>query len=81
MQRVKRVKQAVERMKRWKMKVVAVDPAMYPLFRDDPSHPFSGMESDRRLEEIVSFCGTLWARACEEAARMSTKKGRPSEAA
>jgi len=78
---VKRVKHAVERKKRLRLRVVAIVPAMYPLFRDDPSHPFSGMEPDRRLEEIVSFCGALWARACEEAARKSKKKGRPSEAA
>jgi len=80
-QRVKRVSHAVERKKRWRVKVVAIDPAKYPVFRDDPSHPFSGMEPGRRLEEIVSFCGTLWARACEEAARKSTRNGRPSEAA
>ena len=81
MQRVKRVNHAGERKKRWKLRVVAIDPAMYPLFRDDPSHPFSGMEPERRLEEIVSFCGCLWSRACEEAARKSMKKDRRSEAA
>jgi len=80
-QRVKRVNHAVERKKRWKLRVVAIDPFRYPSYKDDPRHPFSGMEPERRLEEIVSFCGSLWARACEEAARKSTKNGRPSEAA
>jgi hypothetical protein len=78
---VKRVKHAVERKKRLRLKVVAIDPATYPLLRDDPSHPFSGMEPERRLTEIVSFCGCLWARACEEAARKYAKKCRSSEAA
>ena len=78
---MKRVNHATNRKKRWKLKVVAIDPATYPSFKDDPGHPFSGMEPERRLEEIVSFCGTLWARACEEAARKSSKKSRHSDAA
>lgn len=78
---MKRVHYASKRKKRWKLRVVAIDPAVYPPFKDDPGHPFSGMETERRIKEIVSFCGTLWARACEEAARKSSRNSRHSDAA
>lgn len=78
---MKRVNQASKRKKRWKLRVLAIDPATYLSFKDDPGHPFSGMEPERRLEEIVSFCSTLWARACEEAARKPSEKSRHSDAA
>ena len=85
MQRVKRVNPSTERRdkrkRRWRLRVVAIDPAKYPAFMNDPDHPFSGMDPERRLEELVSFCGALWARACEEAARKIAEKNRPSEAA
>jgi len=84
-QRVKRVNQTTERRdrrkKRWRLRVVAIDPAKYPAFMNDPDHPFSGMDPERRIEELVTFCGALWARACEEAAQKAAENIRPSEAA
>jgi hypothetical protein len=60
---------------------VTIDPAKYPDFMNDPDHPFSGMDPERRIEEIVSYCGTLWARLCEEAARKTAEKDRASDVA
>jgi hypothetical protein len=50
--------------------VHAIKPDKYPQFMRDPDNPYAGMTPEERIEEIISFCGRLWARTCEDMARL-----------
>jgi len=57
------------RRKKWVVRVHAIKPDKYPQFMRDPDNPYAGMTPEERIEEIISFCGRLWARTCEDIAR------------
>ena len=51
------------------MHVQPIDPRKYPELESNPENPFSSMDADKRMQEIVSFCAQLWARTCDDATR------------
>ncbi len=48
--------------KRWRIRVVRIDPEKYPEFARDKDHPFAGMAPEARVEEIDVFFARLRAR-------------------
>lgn len=49
------------------MKAVAL--AKYPELEKNPANPFTYLDEERRMQEIVSFCAQLWARTCQDRMR------------
>ena len=65
---------------KWRIRVKAINSGDHPEFARHADHPYAAMVPERRVDEIDSFCGRLWARTCDEEAR-SGKLKRPRKKA
>jgi hypothetical protein len=52
------------------VRVKAVDPQRYADFVRYLGHPCAGMKPEERLEDLSTLCARLWARTCEDMARL-----------
>lgn len=55
--------------RRWIIHVKSIEPGKYPELERNPENPFSYLDPEARMEEIISFCARLWARTCQEMVR------------
>lgn len=65
--------------RKWTVRVRAVDLAKYPQFLRNPHHPFACMKLEDRIEDLISFCARLWARTCEDVARVRQPTKLPAQ--
>lgn len=52
----------------WRIRVVPIDAAAHPRFREDRDHAFTGMTAEARTREIDAYCARVWALAKKESA-------------
>ena len=60
----------------WNITVRAIAPEKYPHLQKNPENPFSTMDPEKRVEEIISFCARLRACACMEKVRRESAKSK-----
>jgi hypothetical protein len=48
------------------VRVIAIDPATYPRFLDNPENPFCRMTDDEREREVVEICAHVLAKTALE---------------
>lgn len=56
------------RPQKWSIRVSAIDPQTHPDYLRKSQYPYTSMELQDRVEDIVSFCARLWARTCQDTA-------------
>jgi len=65
--------------RRWVIHVKGIEPGKYPDLDRNPENPFSYLDPDARMEEIISFCARLWARTCQDMVRRRSPATEPQE--